>query len=206
MHTQRLIAYAFATCLVSLSAGPAMAQNERGNPNALLKGTYRHMASGSGASVPTTSSSELGFNPWPDLTARGSGSAGDHTYFTGVITYDGMGHATETIQGIIIFTGGFGPGSFPLLTFEENCDWTYVVNRDLSFSREGTCFGTTTGGRFAGSPYTFSGLKWVGQIGAGGSVLISYRVDPTMETTLSNGFVTKGIGAAQGTEVRIPKR
>jgi len=206
MRTQRLIVCAFAACLVSLLAGSAMATDHPRNP-AVLKGTYRHIASGSGASVPTQSSSELGFNPWPDLTARGGGSAGDHTYFTGVITYDGMGHATETIQGIIIFTGGFGPGSLPpLLTFEENCDWTYVVNRDFSFSREGTCVGTTTGGRFAGSPYTLSGLKWVGQIGAGGLVLISYRVDPTMETTLSNGFFTKGIGAAQGTEVRMRKQ
>jgi hypothetical protein len=203
MRTQRLIAYAFAAGLVSLMAGSAMADDERGNPNALLKGTYRHIASGSGASVPTTSSSELGFNPWPDLTARGGGSAGDHTYFTGVITYDGKGYATETIQGIIIFTGRFGPGSFPLLTFEENCDWTYDVKRDGSFTREGTCRGTTTGGQFADSPYTLSGLKWVGQIGIGGAVLISYRVDPTMETTLSNGFFTKTIGANQGTEVRI---
>ena len=205
MRTQRLFAYAFVAGLGLLSAGSATAQNEIGNP-AVLKGTYRHIASGSGASVPTTSSSELGFNPWPDLTARGGGSAGNHTYFTGVITYDGKGNATETIQGIIIFTGGFGPGSHPLLTFEENCDWTYVVNRDFSFSREGTCLGTTTGGQFAGSPYTLSGLKWVGQIGIGSAVLISYQVDPTRETTLSNGFFSKSIGAAQGIEMRMRRQ
>lgn len=37
MRTQRLIVYVFAACLVSLLAGPAMADDERGNPNALLK-------------------------------------------------------------------------------------------------------------------------------------------------------------------------
>ena len=200
MRTQRLIAYAIAACLVSLLAESAMATDNPINPS-WLKGTYRHMASGSSASVATSALSEPGFEPWPDLKARGGGNTG-HVYFTGVITYDGKGTAKETLHGIALSDGSFGAGNSPVLTFEESCDWIYVVNRDFSFSREGTCLGTTTSGPFAGSPYTLSGLKWVGQIGIGGAVLISYQVEP-VETTLSNGFVSKRLAGAQGTEVRM---
>jgi len=168
MRTQRLIAYAFAACLASLLAGPAMADDERGNPNALLKGTYRHMASGSCASA-----GAAGFSEFPFLRALAAGATGPGS-FTGVITYDGNGHATETIRGIGLSNGPYDAGSSPVLTFEETCDWTYSVNRDGSFSREGICHGTTTGGQFAGDPYTLSDIKWVGQIAVGGKVLITY--------------------------------
>ena len=41
MRTQRLFAYAFAVCLVSLLAGPAMAEVGSGNFNAFLQGQYQ---------------------------------------------------------------------------------------------------------------------------------------------------------------------
>jgi hypothetical protein len=196
MRTQRLVAYAFAACLVSLMAGSAMADDERGNPNALLKGTYRHMASSNAASA-----GAAGFTSFPSLQALGDGSTG-HVYFTGVITYDGNGHATEKLHGISLIDGPYAAGTYPVLTFEEDCDWTYAVNRDGSFSREGSCKGKDTGGQFAGSTYTLSGLTYEGQIAVGGGILITYQVEPVV-TELSNGFSVKQIGGIQGTEVRI---
>ena len=156
---------AVATCLVLLVTGPAIADDEQGNPNALLKGTYRHMASGSGAGAQTQSLNEPGFEPWPNLAARWAGNAGGHTFFDGVITYDGRGHATETLDGMVVSDGPFIVGDHPVLTFHEVCDWTYEVRQDRSFTREGTCQGITTSAPFLGEPYTLSGLKWVGQIG-----------------------------------------
>ena len=53
-----------------------------------------------------------------------------------------------------------------------------------------------------GTTYTLTGTMLAGQIAVGGSVLITYLVEP-VETTLGNGFVLKRICGAQGTEVRI---
>lgn len=198
MRTQRLIAYAFAACVVSLSVGSAMADDEGGTFNARLKGTYRHMAGGSCATA-----GAAGFTSFPYLQALEAGSTGPGA-FTGVITYEGNGHATETIRGIGLADGPYDAGSFPVLTFEETCDWTYEVKPNGSFIRKGTCRGTTTGGQFTGSPYTLSDIKWRGQIGDEGSVLTSIQVDP-VEQRLSNGFLTKRICATHGTEVRIQR-
>jgi hypothetical protein len=200
MRTQRLIAYAFALCLASLLAGSAMADDHPRNPS-ILKGTYRHMVSGSCATSDAVDASGAGFTPFPFLQAIGSGSTGPGG-FTGVITYDGKGNATETLHGIGLSDGPYGAGTFPVLTYEETCDWTYVVNRDFSFIRKGICHGKTTSGQFVGSPYTLSDIEWVGQIGIGGAVLITNSVEP-VEQKLSNGFLTKRICASQGTEVRI---
>lgn len=67
---------AVAACLVLLATGSAIADDEPRNPNALLKGTYRHMASGSGAGAQTQSLNEPGFEPWPNLAALRAGNAG----------------------------------------------------------------------------------------------------------------------------------
>ena len=203
MRTQRLIVYAIAACLVFLLAGSAMATDHPINPS-WLKGTYRHMASGSCATSDAVDASGAGFTPFPSLQAIGSGSTGPGG-FTGVITYDGQGKATETLRGIGLSDGPYGANTFPVLTFEETCEWTYVVNRDFSFSRKGTCRGTTTGGQFANSRYTLSDINWVGQIGIGGAVLITSTFEP-VEQKLANGFLTKRICATQGTEVRIRKQ
>ena len=197
MRTQRLIIYAFAACVVSLVAGSAMADHEDLDRfDRTLKGTYRHMASSNGASA-----GAAGFTPFPSLQALGDGATG-HVYFTGIIIYDGKGKATETLHGISLVDGPYAAGTFPVLTFEETCDWTYTVNHDKSFSREGSCKGKTTGGQFAGDTYTLSGLKYEGQIAVGGALLITYQVEPVV-TELSNGFSIKQLGGIQGTEVRI---
>jgi len=195
MRTQRLITYAFAVCVVSLSAGSAMAQNVSGNPNALLKGTYQISINKSCADVP------LGFTDPPGRLANGNGYT-PNLYFTGVNIYDGNGHVTTTESGMLISPGPYIQGSGTVVAFEENCSWTYAVNRDGSFTQEGSC--TATDGA-----YTVTGVKVVGQIGGGGSVLnLSQRIPPVVETLefFSNGILvgsTKRLCGSAGTAVRI---
>ena len=80
MRTQRRIAYAFAACLVSLLAGTAMADDGSGNFNAFLQGQYQVNGTVTCSTGPTVES--IGSEPTLFDT------------FTGVITYDGHGHAT----------------------------------------------------------------------------------------------------------------
>src|SRR5262249_45597144 len=148
MRTQRLIAYTFAVCLVSLLAGTAMANEGSGNFNAFLQGKYQISAT-------------LTCSTGPTVDSIGSGPTSFVTY-AGVITYDGRGHATEIDQGVDIGTGS--PDRF-----DEACTFDYEVARDGSFVQTGSCTG-------AGGSSFSSGIKERGQIGVGGSVLTIHTI------------------------------
>jgi hypothetical protein len=154
MRTQRLFAYAFAVCFVSLLAGSAMADVGSGNFDAFLQGKYQISANVTCSTGPTVES--IGSDPTSFIT------------FAGVITYDGHGRATVTDQGVIIGTGS--PDSF-----DEVCDYRYEVARDGSFSQTGSCTD-------AGKSFLLSGIKERGQIGVGGSVLITNQIGTDVET------------------------
>ncbi|MCG3774201.1 MAG: hypothetical protein JW395_1018 [Nitrospira sp.] len=207
MRTQRLISYAFAACFLSLSVGLAMAEGERGNPNALLKGTYRHSTIFHCATTPQ------GFTD--DLVPLGGGNAGGSTNYTGVITYDGNGHATMSNHGVAIFPGPYPPEgtSIAAITFDNNCDWTYRVNPDGSFTQGGNCIGfDRIGPRAFDIPdeqIRISNIQLEGQIGVGGQVLIWNQVEPTVQTLeILNRpfqFSNKSICAYHGTAVRVSR-
>jgi len=164
MRTQRLIAYAFATCLVLLITGPALA-----NDNALLKGKYRIFS---------------------NLNTVGSTA---HLYFTGAITYDGNGHARMTDSGTVIDSN-----STVAPSFEETGIFTYSVKPDGSFTQEGSFKSNPEGS------YTVTGVKWVGQIGAHGSVLIiSGTIPPEPSIFTSGGISSERLGSFTATAVRI---
>jgi hypothetical protein len=109
MRTQRLIAYAFAACLILLGTGSAIAYDEPGNYNANLKGTYRIFS---------------------NVSSVGSTA---HLYFIGVITYDGRGHARMADRGTVIDSSGSTAPSF-----EETGRFEYRVKRDGSFTQSGS--------------------------------------------------------------------
>jgi hypothetical protein len=153
MRTQRLIAYAFTACLVSLLAGTAMADVGSGNFNAFLQGKYQVSAN---ISCATGSAPELIGDETPV-----------HITFAGVITYDGHGLAKLTDHGLVINNG---TGS--ALGFDEVCDFSYEVARDGSFSQKGSCTGTD-------GSYKLTFITWAGQIGVGGLVLITNQVGTT---------------------------
>lgn len=186
-----------AACLVSLLAGSAMADDdERRNPNAFLKGTYRTSGNQSCADVP------LGFTDPPDRLANGEGNT-PNFYFTGVSIYDGKGTVMTTQRGILIVPGPYIQGSNTVFSFEETCNLTYAVKRDGSFTQEGDC--TATDGSVK-----VTGFKSVGQIGAGGSVLNISSVLPPEVVTLeffdNHGTLagsTQRLCGFVGTAVRI---
>jgi len=155
MRTQRLYAYAFAVCLVSLLAGPAMADVGSGHFNAFLQGQYQVSGTVTCSTGPTIDS--IGSEPTLFDT------------FTGVITYDGHGHATLKDEGVDIGTGS--PDRFA----DETCKTSYEVARDGSFTQTTTCTD-------ASKSYLLSGIKERGQIGVGGSLLITNQIGKDVET------------------------
>jgi hypothetical protein len=181
MRTQRLFAYAFTVCLVSLMAGPAMADVGSGNFNAFLQGQYQLSA------TVTCSTGQ-------DVPSIGSGPTSFIT-FAGVITYDGHGRATVRDQGVVIGTGS--PDRF-----DEACEYSYEVARDGSFSQTGSCTG-------AGNSYFLSGIKERGQIGVGGSVLLTNVIGTDVEKLVvppppaMPEFTQYRICGGVGTAVRI---
>jgi hypothetical protein len=196
MRTQRFIAYAFTVCLVVLSAGSAMAFDERGNPNELLKGKYRFSQNNTCAIV-------LGPGGFTDqLVTLGDGFPA-WLYLTGVATYDGIG--TVTVKDHGIFIGGPGPSPFsqgnqPVSTFADNCSGTYEVNpQDRSFIQKMSC--TATDGS-----YTLTGIKFKGQIDPEGSVLTMSSAEPVIQTAVGNGFANKRICGAHVTSVRMHQK
>ena len=181
MHIQRLIVYVFAASLVSLMAGSAMADVGSGNFNAFLHGKYQLSANVTCSTGSTVES--IGADPTSFIT------------FAGVITYDGHGHATVTDQGVVIGTGS--PDKF-----DEACEYSYEVARDGSFSQKGSCTGV-------GGSYFLSGIKERGQIGVGGSVLITNVIGTDVETLVAPAppavptFTQYRICGSVGTAVRI---
>ena len=117
MRSQRLIVYAFAAALVSLMAGPAIADDERGASNASLKGKYR-----------------FSINKSCTDTATGQTI---HLYFAGVTMYDGNGHALLTERGTLLFSN-----SQSIVTFEDKANLTYEVKPNGSFTQEGAITAT----------------------------------------------------------------
>lgn len=205
MRTQRLIAYAFAACLVSLSAGSAMAQLNLANPNSFLQGTYRY------ENVVTCSRSGE-FTRLPDLRPIGGGNTAT-SHETGLITYDGRGNADVDGRGIAIFPGPY-PNSpevvviGPIVYDTKHCDWTYKVHGNGKFTQGGDCRGFDRTGPvqfgIPGEQVDITNIRLEGQIGSNGLVLIWNGVAPTIETLTTNtGFSTKQVCGYSGTAVRI---
>jgi len=173
MRTQRLFAYAFAVCLVLLGTGSAIADDGSGYSNASLNGRYRIFSN-----------------------ASSDGSTA-HTYFIGVITYDGRGHARMVDRGTTIdSTNSAAPSSF-----EETGTFEYRVKRDGSFTQSGF---------FEGNPpasYLITNVQYVGQIGAQGSILILSAAIPLQPTTFTSGGAIPSVhyGSFTATAVRIPQ-
>ncbi|MBH0186477.1 MAG: hypothetical protein HP477_13975 [Nitrospira sp.] len=120
MRTQRLITFACSACLVLFVAGPGLADDERGDSNASLKGKYRFSMSKTCTDTATGSTVQL--------------------HFFGTANYDGNGNTTFKDRGTV-----FLPGPTQL-SFEETAELTYAVKRNGSFTQQGTF--TATDGSF----------------------------------------------------------
>jgi hypothetical protein len=168
-----------------------MADDGSGNFNGFLKGKYQFNINQSC----TTSDVAPGFN---GIVSLGQGQT-DPVYFTGVITYDGNGNATQTDHGIFLSGQLHGIGSSPVDTFQEECHYRYDVARDGSFSQKGSCTGAGVGG----GPYKLSGDKWKGQIALGGLVLTMNQVGTDVSTLEMPASTQYRICGSVATLVRI---
>ena len=115
--------------LVLLLTGSAWAQDDGGEANASLKGTFRF------STVKTCTDAMIGSTT--------------HFYFNGTIVYDGSGFAKLTQQGTLVL-----PGSTSL-SFEETAELTYRLKPNGSLVQEGTFIAadhsyTVTGARMIG--------------------------------------------------------
>jgi hypothetical protein len=207
MRIQWCITSIFAASLVLLVAGSATAQFDRGNSNSLLQGTYRY-------TMVVTCSSSSEFTALPDLRPIGGGNAAT-SHATGLITYDGRGHATVDERGILISPGPYPNDSAPehttigpIVYDTKHCDWTYKVHGNRTFTQGGDCRGfDRTGPELFGIPgeqVDITNTRLEGQIGAGGLILIWNGVAPTIETlSTDRGFTTKRVCGYSGTAVRV---
>jgi hypothetical protein len=119
-----------------------------------------------------------------------------HLYFIGVITYDGNGHARMADRGTVIDSNNATAPS----SFEETGRFSYEVKRDGSFTQNGSFTSNPVGS------YTITGVKWVGQIGAQGSILIlSGAIPPEPAIFTSGGVSSERLGSFTATAVRIPQ-
>lgn len=120
---------AMAIGLALLSTGTTRAEEDGGESNGSLKGTFRF------STVKTCTDVIIG-----SIT---------HFYVNGTIVYDGTGSATLTQRGTLVL-----PGS-PSLSFEEVAELIYRLKPNGSFVQEGTFTATDhsytlTGSRMIG--------------------------------------------------------
>lgn len=171
--------------LLSGSIGLALAQRGEdgsGDRNSLLKGNYQvtnHIS---------CVDSQEGFEDPPTLRARGFGGTVIDTS-SGTIVFDGQGNATEVVRGITILPGPVSPDSFPIVTFELTCRYSYSVNTEKTFTLNGSCNGTLPAGPAAGLTVDVSrGAS--GQISKSGDVYTASSVEPVQQLlTLSQNGV-----------------
>lgn len=207
MQSQRLIAYAFAAGLFTLSAGLALAQNAIDNPNALLKGTYRY-------TMTVSCSSSGAFTALPDLQPIGGGG-GSTAHTNGILTYDGLGNVTVNQRGVLTNPGPYSFGEVPvtvgpIVWDRQQCNWRYRVSGDRTFTQgDGDCRGFDKYGPvefgIPGEEVLITNVRWEGQIGVGGQMLIfNQQAEPAIETLTTNtGFITQRVCGYTGTAVRI---
>jgi hypothetical protein len=198
--------FSCAIGLVALLAGSALAQDVGSNPNALLKGTYRY-------TMTVSCSSSAAFTALPDLQPVGGGG-GSTAHTNGVLTYDGLGNVTVNQRGILINPGPYSFGEpatvGPIVWERQRCNWRYRVNGDRRFTQgDGDCQGFDKYGPeefgIPGEQVRITNMRWEGQIGVGGEMLIfNQQVEPAIETLTTNtGFTTQRVCGYTGTAVRI---
>lgn len=198
------ISMCFLVLSLSGLSGLALADSEENsNRNSLLKGRYQvtnHIV---------CVDSQRGFSDLPSLQAQGSGGTVIDTD-SGAIQFDGNGNAIETRRGISIFPGPVSPGSFPSGTYEVTCGYTYSVNRDKSFTINGSCTGTLPAGPLAGRTVDIPQIGAFGQISDSGNMFTLHNVEPVQQLlTLSQGgvetFRTFRLCGSLGFGVRVRK-
>ena len=116
-----------------------------------------------------------------------------------MITYNGDGTGT-LIYTILQINNTF----ISVGQSQTNCDITYAVNPDNSYTEDLICSGTTLAGPSASQTFMLNGIGHQGQIGRGGQTLLITDIETNVETLTVPGPVTvKRICARSGHAIRV---
>lgn len=184
------------------SGSLAVAQDARSND--VLQGKFRFTATGA------CTESIGGFVPRPYLQPLGSTVVLQESY-AGTIEFDGNGNATESLKGMTMFDGPFFPNNSAVGTFIGNCQFTYSMIDEQSFTMTGSCSGSLPDGP-VGDPvnvqtYVLTGAGGVGQISRDGDMILISSVEPVLQhIELSGGYVADRFCINNATLIRGMKR
>ena len=132
----------------------------------------------------------------------------------GIMHFNGEG--TGSYEGIALNIGHSAtlPADFPVTENDVQCNFTYNVNPDRSFSRESAlCTGTIQSGAplFVGKPFTFTAEQFgAGQIGVGNQMLLLSGTNASIQTVTFPDFFPgfdvswDRICNGSGTAVKLP--
>lgn len=169
----RKITLLLSSCLLSsLCGNSAIADDsdwDRG-----LRGKFRLTGTG-------TCTESQDFTPPPSIVTVG-GSINYHEVFSGTMTFDGRGRATQSIKGMTMFDGPIGAAISPFVTFTSECSYTYRMTGQLSFSQEGSCAGRLQNGPADGATTSVTNLAGEGVISRDGDMILITAVDPIKQS------------------------
>lgn len=121
----------------------------------------------------------------------------------GFLHYNGDGTGNQVQQNLRVNPNATGGGQFPVEQADVNCNLTYAVNNDHSFSQQLTCNSTTLAGFGAGTTGTFA-VEVHGVIGQSGGVLILGDTVPDTEVfNRSDGSTVNSLCGRTGTAVKV---
>ena len=179
---QRIVVSCFAVAALVLITLPlqSMAQQQRGLNNR-LKGDYAFTM------ARDCIQNTAGFADPPPLTLLSNGNVSTRgASIVGIITYNGDGTGTSMSTNLQI------NHTFPSVSQSHNeCDITYAVNPDNSYTEDLECSGMIDAGPSAGVPFTLMGGGRQGQIGRGGKTLLIIDTESNVETLILSESVTR---------------
>ncbi len=164
---------------------------EAKNLNNKLKGDYEYTLSRDCVR------NQAGFDE--DLRLEGPGAPRAMNVL-GTITYDGVGEGTIVATGTNHFHYGLqGTGNLALSKFNAECNLTYTVNPDMSFTQWISCNWED----HLGNTGTRTGTVMQGQITNDGKILLLADPDSNVETITSPSGTSYAICGRSGMAVKL---
>ncbi len=128
----------------------------------------------------------------------------------GKLWYNGNGSGRFEGQQLFMGPTILNPNTFPIRQEGMNCDFTYEVNPDGSFTQEmGSCQSPILAGPNSGTIITQNGIIIKGQIGPWKQTLIFQDTSPNIEIVDRSAIplpTVNRICGRSGTAVRVPHR
>lgn len=169
--------------LILLSAGSGAMAHATEAPTATLKGVYEVVEFRS--CVHTTSAVPVGTEAFSDDAAlRNRVAMREQTQVRhATVTFNGDGTGTETNKNMTIRNNANADGQQAVQLRSGECNLTYTVNSDRSFTKTTACTNDKLAGY--GSQQTTSTGTVGGQLAKGGQSFVLVNVEPTVITSIN---------------------